>query len=58
MFDDYYAFTDIKDKEYLVSKGKEDFDDIKEANVVLQKSLKGIPSKKSGAADSQQMHFH
>jgi tetratricopeptide (TPR) repeat protein len=45
MFDDYYAFTDIKDKEYLVSKGKEDFDDIKEANVVLQKSLKAWNDK-------------
>jgi tetratricopeptide (TPR) repeat protein len=38
MFDDYYAFTDIKNKEYLAGKGKEDFDDIKEANVVLHKS--------------------
>lgn len=37
-FDDYYAFTDIKNKEYLASKGKEDFDDIKEANFVLHKS--------------------
>jgi tetratricopeptide (TPR) repeat protein len=45
MFDDYYAFTDIKDKEYLVNKGKEDFDDIKEANVVLQKSLKAWNDK-------------
>jgi tetratricopeptide (TPR) repeat protein len=39
MFDDYYAFTDMKDKEYLVRKGKEDFDDIKEANAVLRKSM-------------------
>jgi tetratricopeptide (TPR) repeat protein len=39
MFDDYYAFTDIKNKEYLASKGKEDFDDIKEANFVLHKSM-------------------
>ena len=38
MFDDYYAFTDIKNKEYLASKGKEDFDDIKEANLILKKS--------------------
>lgn len=38
MFDDYYAFTDIKNKEYLASKGKEDFDDVKEANFVLHKS--------------------
>jgi len=37
MFDDYYAFTDIKNKEYLAGKGREDFDDIKEANVVLRK---------------------
>ncbi len=39
MFDDYYAFTDIKNKEYLASKGKEDFDDIKEARFVLHKSM-------------------
>lgn len=39
MFDDYYAFTDIKNKEYLASKGKEDFEDIKEANFVLHKSM-------------------
>lgn len=39
MFDDYYAFTDIKNKEYLASKGKEDFDDIKEENLVLHKSM-------------------
>ena len=38
MFDDYYAFTDIKNKQYLASKGKEDFDDIKEANFVLHNS--------------------
>ncbi len=38
MFDDYYAFTDIKNKEYLASKGKEDFDDVKEANFVLHKN--------------------
>ncbi len=38
MFDDYYAFTDFKNKEYLASKGKEDFDDVKEANFVLHKS--------------------
>ena len=39
MFDDYYAFTDMKNKEYLASKGKEDFEDIKEANFVLHKSM-------------------
>ncbi len=39
MFDDYYAFTDMKNKEYLASKGKEDFDDIREANFVLHKSM-------------------
>jgi tetratricopeptide (TPR) repeat protein len=39
MFDDYYAFTDIKHKEYLTRKGKEDYDDIKEENVVLRKSM-------------------
>jgi len=39
MFDDYYAFTNIKHKEYLTSKGKEDYDDIKEENVVLCKSM-------------------
>ncbi len=39
MFDDYHAFTDMKNKEYLASKGKEDFDDIKEANFVLHKSM-------------------
>ncbi|MFA4957981.1 MAG: tetratricopeptide repeat protein [Candidatus Methanoperedens sp.] len=39
MFDDYYAFTDIKHKEYLISKGKEDFDDLKEENVVLRMSM-------------------
>jgi tetratricopeptide (TPR) repeat protein len=39
MFDDYYAFTDLKDKEYLARKDKEDFDDIKEASLVLHKSM-------------------
>jgi tetratricopeptide (TPR) repeat protein len=39
MFDDYYAFTDIKNKEYLASQGKKDFDNIKEANFVLHKSM-------------------
>jgi hypothetical protein len=39
MFDDYYAFTDIKNKEYLASKGKESFDDIEEEMLVLHKSM-------------------
>jgi len=39
MFDDYYAFTDIKNKEYLASKGKEAFDDIEEERLVLHKSM-------------------
>ncbi len=38
MFDDYYAFTDIQNKEYLASKGKESFDDIEEERLVLHKS--------------------
>ncbi len=39
MFDDYYAFTDIKNKEYLSIRGKEDFDNIEEASLVLHKSM-------------------
>jgi len=39
MFDDYYAFTDMKNKEYLASKGKKDFEDTKEANFVLHKIM-------------------
>ncbi len=39
MFDDYYAFTIIKNKECLASKGTEDFDDLKEENLVLHKSM-------------------
>ena len=38
-FDDYYAFIDIQNKEYLVSKGKESFDDIEEHRLVLQKTM-------------------
>ncbi len=45
MFDDYYAFTDIKHKEYLTRKGKEDYDDIKEENVVLHKSMEAWNDK-------------
>ncbi len=38
-FDDYYAFTDIKNEEYLAIKGKKDFDNIEEANIVLHKIM-------------------
>ena len=37
-FDDYYAFTDMKNKEYLASKGKKYFDNIEEERFVLKKS--------------------
>ncbi len=37
--DDYWAFTDIKTKEYLAGKEKEDFDKKEEARFVLNKSM-------------------
>ncbi len=37
LMDDYWAFTEIKQKEYLSIYGKDSIDDIKEANVVLKK---------------------
>ncbi|VVB94048.1 Beta-barrel assembly-enhancing protease [uncultured archaeon] len=37
LMDDYLAFTDMKQKEYLSIAGKESIDDIKQANAVLNK---------------------
>ncbi len=37
LMDDYFAFTDMKQKEYLSMKGMESIDDIKQANAVLKK---------------------
>ncbi len=37
--DDYWAFTDFKQREYLSVKGKDDFDDLEEANSVLKKIM-------------------
>ncbi len=37
--DDYWAFTDMKQKEYMLLMGKDGFDDVKEANAVLKKIM-------------------
>ncbi|MDP2766223.1 MAG: tetratricopeptide repeat protein [Candidatus Methanoperedens sp.] len=37
LMDDYWAFTDMKQKEYLSMVGKESIDDIEQANAVLKK---------------------